>query len=49
MVFQLTEATVKGGTFDDSKMNYFMLYQKTNAATVFKLDNIRFAKNLKDI
>jgi hypothetical protein len=49
MVFQLTDASAKGGAFDDTKMNYFMLFQKTTASTVFKLDHIRFAKDLKDI
>ena len=49
VVFELNASSAKGGDFDGSNLNYFMLMQKTAQPITFKIDNIRFAKNLNDL
>lgn len=49
VVFELNADSTKGGDFDGSNFNYFMLIQKTATSVVLKIDNIRFAKELKDL
>jgi len=49
LVFELNENSATGGDFDGSNLKYFMLMQKTTQPITFKIDDIRFAKNLKDL
>ena len=46
---ELSEQSNKGGEFDASHFNYFILFQKTDVPVTFKIDNIRFAKDKKDL
>jgi hypothetical protein len=49
VVLQLSPASAKGGAFDPASFMYFALIQKTTKPVVFKLDDIRFANDVKDL
>jgi hypothetical protein len=49
VVLPLTEASAKGGAFDDTKLNYFVLYQKQLHRQYLKLINIRLQREAKDL
>lgn len=49
VVFELNTVSNKGGDFDGTNLNYFMFIQKTATSVILKIDDIRFAKDLKDL
>lgn len=49
VALDLSAASVKGGDFDPANLNYFNMLQKTATPVLFKIDNIKFAKSLKDL
>ena len=48
VVLELSEKTAKGGVFNGN-LNYFVLVQKAAESTIFKLDDIKFAKDIKEL